>query len=185
MSNLLQVVLPVVIPAAVGFLIAYQGALSRTGRLRRNVKADVELLAALPAEHPSREQLAGHVGKLVDELIWREERQYFPVVSWLRYRFGFVWFVAFTVAMVAGVVWAVLVATGVLPPGWFLGDRPTAWVAALVWGGLAAVFVYITVSTWRERRETEERARAALGTAGGGRSGAVAGPPTPDPSEGG
>jgi hypothetical protein len=43
MNDMLQVV----IPAALTILVAYQGTLSNTGRLRRNIKVDVDLLTAL------------------------------------------------------------------------------------------------------------------------------------------
>ena len=50
MSNLLQTV----IPAAVTFLVGYQGALTRTSRLRKSIRADMEMLDALSEGHPSR-----------------------------------------------------------------------------------------------------------------------------------
>jgi hypothetical protein len=50
MSNLLQTV----IPAAVTFLDGYQGALTRTSRLRKSIRADMDMLHALPDGHPSR-----------------------------------------------------------------------------------------------------------------------------------
>jgi hypothetical protein len=50
MSNLLQTV----IPAAVTFLGGWQGALTRTSRLRKSIRADMEMLDALPEGHPSR-----------------------------------------------------------------------------------------------------------------------------------
>ena len=54
MTNLLQTV----IPAAVTFLVGYQGALTRTSRLRKSIRADMDMLAlsrrATRAEPPSR-----------------------------------------------------------------------------------------------------------------------------------
>jgi hypothetical protein len=53
MSNLLQTV----IPAAVTFLVGYQGALTRTSRLCKSIRADMDMLDALPEGHPSRATL--------------------------------------------------------------------------------------------------------------------------------
>jgi Flp pilus assembly protein TadB len=179
MSNLLQVAIPAAIPAVLAFLVAYQGALSRTGRLRRNVKADVELLAALPPEHPSREALEGHVGELVDELIRREQLQYFPVggLGWI---FGLaVVFVVFLAA--AAVLAALAAAAGSLNP------LPTL-VTAAVYGLLAILLTPVLVRAWRRSRRPRtavESAVAARRTTGDDRSGGLAGPPpTPDSSEG-
>jgi hypothetical protein len=68
----------VAVPAAVALLVAYQGAISRTIRLRRDIKADVELLAALPADHPSRPVLEAHIERLVGALVQREARRFDP-----------------------------------------------------------------------------------------------------------
>lgn len=65
MGNLLQTV----IPAAVTFLVGYQGALTRTSRLRKSIRADMDLLDALPDGHPSRATLTTHVEELVDTLV--------------------------------------------------------------------------------------------------------------------
>ena len=51
-----------VIPAAVTFLLGYQGALTRTSRLRKSIRADLDMLDALPDDHPSREALTRHSG---------------------------------------------------------------------------------------------------------------------------
>jgi hypothetical protein len=168
MSNLLQVAIPVVIPAVLAFLAAYQGALSYTGRLRRNVKADVELLAALPAKHPSRPGLEGHVRELVDELIWQEQRRYFPVG-----RLGWGWTVVAPAGVVVLLIFAAVGATtDSLSRQAFVGW--TAVTYAL--GILYASFVF--------RRWLRSRHTAALRTARSGRSDNPAGPTTPDPSEG-
>jgi hypothetical protein len=50
MSNLLRTV----IPAAVTFFVGYQGALTCTTRLRKSIRADMDMLDALPNGHPSR-----------------------------------------------------------------------------------------------------------------------------------
>jgi hypothetical protein len=67
MSNLLQTV----IPAAATFLVGYQGALTRTSRLRKSIRADMDLLGALPDGHPNRATLTTHVEELIDTLVRR------------------------------------------------------------------------------------------------------------------
>ena len=67
-----------IITAVLGVLAAYRGALTRTSRLRGIIRADLELLNALPADHPSRATLTAHVGQLVDALTHREIRQFQP-----------------------------------------------------------------------------------------------------------
>jgi hypothetical protein len=62
MSNLLQTV----IPAAVTFLVGYQGALTRTSRLGKSVRADMDMLDAFPDGHPSRATLTAHVEELIE-----------------------------------------------------------------------------------------------------------------------
>jgi hypothetical protein len=76
MNDLLQVV----IPAALTVLVTYQGALSSTSRLRRNIKVDLDLLTALPAGHPSRPALEAHIAELLDRLIRRERRRFGSIV---------------------------------------------------------------------------------------------------------
>jgi hypothetical protein len=53
MSKFLQTV----IPAALTALVAGQAAITRTIRLRRLIRANVDLLGTLPADHPSRATL--------------------------------------------------------------------------------------------------------------------------------
>jgi hypothetical protein len=74
MIELLQTMIPIVLA---GFL-AGQIVITRTGRLRRSIRADLELLNALPADHPSRVAVTAHSEKLVDKLIQRERRQFEP-----------------------------------------------------------------------------------------------------------
>jgi hypothetical protein len=72
MGELLQTA----IPAAAGLLVAYQGAISHTGRLRRVIRANVELLQQLPDDHPSRPALTAHIDRLVSALVQRERRRF-------------------------------------------------------------------------------------------------------------
>jgi hypothetical protein len=76
MSNLLQTV----IPAAATFLVGYQGALTRTSRLRKSIRVDMDMLDALPDGHPSRATLTTHVEELIDTLVRREARQFEPII---------------------------------------------------------------------------------------------------------
>ena len=175
MSNLLQVAIPVAIPAVVAVLVAYQGAISRTGRLRRNVKADVELLAGLPADHPSRPAMEGHVGELVDELIRREHWRYFSAAG---RGSNFRSTRALAAVAAAGAISLALWAVRGGGPGLSEG---IAWWTAAAYGGIAVLAAGRAFWIWR-RRDAEERAAAALRTAGDGRSGGPAGPFYPPPT---
>jgi hypothetical protein len=50
---------------ALGALLAGQVAVTRTGRLRRAITANLDLLDRLPAEHPHRATLEAHNGELL------------------------------------------------------------------------------------------------------------------------
>jgi hypothetical protein len=74
MSNLLQTV----IPAPVTFLVGYQGALTCTSRLRKSIRADMDMLDALPDGHPSRAPSRGRPyapWSLAPTLPWRPVRR--------------------------------------------------------------------------------------------------------------
>jgi hypothetical protein len=68
-----------VIPAIATALVAGRVTITRSGRLRRTIQANVGLLGTLPADHPSREDLATHIEELVDRLVMREQRQFEPM----------------------------------------------------------------------------------------------------------
>lgn len=136
-----------VIPAAVALLVAYQGALGRTSRLRRNIKADVELLAALPADHPSRAALEAHIEVLVDRLIWRERRR-FEAITPAGTSFGL--YVAVAGAALVAVGFAVMEATGVYNPD--PDASRLGWSAALLYTVVAALFAWFAFGSWRRRR---------------------------------
>jgi hypothetical protein len=53
MSEFLQTAIPVVLTA----LLAGQVAVTRTGRLRADIRSSIDLLGKLPAGHPSRATL--------------------------------------------------------------------------------------------------------------------------------
>jgi len=74
MSNLLQTV----IPAPVTFLVGYQGALTCTSPLRKSIRADMDMLDALPDGHPSRVPSPGRpyaTWSLAPTLPWRPVRR--------------------------------------------------------------------------------------------------------------
>ena len=75
MSGLLQAMLP----AALGLLVAYRGAITRTGRLRHSIDANIELIGKLPADDPSRATLTSHNAVLIGTLVRREGRQFQPI----------------------------------------------------------------------------------------------------------
>jgi len=77
MSGLLQAM----IPAALGLLVAYRGAITRTGRLRHSIDANIELIGKLPADDPSRATLTSHNAVLIGTLVRREGRQFQPITS--------------------------------------------------------------------------------------------------------
>jgi hypothetical protein len=74
MRDFLQTVLPPLLAA----LVAYQGGLTRTTRLRSMIRASADLVGTLPANHPSRAKLEAHIGELVDVLIRRQRRRFEP-----------------------------------------------------------------------------------------------------------
>jgi hypothetical protein len=75
MGDLLQTVIPVVLTA----LIAGQVAITRTGRLRADIRASIDLLGKFPADHPSRATLEANIGELVDTLVRRQRRRFEPI----------------------------------------------------------------------------------------------------------
>ena len=74
MTALLLAVIPIVLTA----LFAGQVAVTRTGRLRKDILANLDLLGRLPAEHPNRAALEAKNGELVGVLARRQQRRYGP-----------------------------------------------------------------------------------------------------------
>jgi hypothetical protein len=68
-----------VIPAALTALVAGRVAITRTGRLRKVIHQNIDLLGTLPADHPSRATVETHIEELVDRLVRREQRQFEPI----------------------------------------------------------------------------------------------------------
>ena len=61
-----------VIPAALTALVAGRVAVTRTGRLRKDIHENLGLLGKLPAEHPNRATLEAHNGELLGLLVRRQ-----------------------------------------------------------------------------------------------------------------
>jgi hypothetical protein len=72
-ENLQTMILPVI-----GALIGGQIAVTRTGKLRKDIRENINLLGQLPTDHPSRVRLEGNIGELVDTLVHRQQRRYGP-----------------------------------------------------------------------------------------------------------
>jgi LmbE family N-acetylglucosaminyl deacetylase len=73
--------------------------LSRTSRLRAGIRGNLDLLAALPDDHPQRDDLAECIESQVRELVARERRRRAPNgwqaafwISWASLLFWLWWF---------------------------------------------------------------------------------------------
>jgi hypothetical protein len=73
-SNFWQTVLPTVLAA----LVAGRVAVTRTGRLRKDIDVNLDLLGRLPADHPNRAMLEASNGELLSLLVRRQRRRYGP-----------------------------------------------------------------------------------------------------------
>ena len=74
MREFLQTAIPVVLTA----VLAGQVAVTRTGRLRKDILANLDLLDRLPADCPNRAELEVKNGELVGVLARRQRRRYGP-----------------------------------------------------------------------------------------------------------
>jgi hypothetical protein len=163
MSNLLQTV----IPAVLAFVVAYQGGLTRTSRLRSIIRANVQLLDSLPADHPSRATLTAHIEELVGTLVRRQRRRFEPITP-AGASFG---------ANVVGTLLMLLVvfAWALQMAGVWVPDpdpEPTAradqWIAMAFYVFLALCFAGFAFKAWRrQQREHPERPHAVVADAGG------------------
>jgi hypothetical protein len=148
-SALLLAALPIVL----GALFAGQVAVTRTGRLRKDILANLDLLGRLPADCPNRAELEAKNGELVGVLTRRQWRRYGPFTQ-----------AGFSLGALAGVAalglafagFSALLATGILPSK-AASDPPTGgdyWAAAvffLFMVGVLAVFM-----VWSARRQLKE-----------------------------
>jgi hypothetical protein len=138
--------LQIVIPAALTALVAGRVAVTRTGRLRRTIQANVELLGTLLADHPSRENLASHIEDLVDTLVSREQGQFAPMM-WIA-----AWIGLWAITAAIGLFGAALMVMDPLPRVTRLGAL--SGFAAMV---LASVsFAVAGVVRWRQERDLDD-----------------------------
>jgi hypothetical protein len=149
MRDLLQTVIPVMVTAVVAGWVA----VTRTGRLRKDIRENLDLLGQLPADHPNRATLEAHNGELLGLLVRRQQRRYGPFTQ-AGVLFGALGGVA-SVAL-AFACFTALLATGVIPsasasspltPG-----NQWVWVAffLVMWAGCAVFAVRAAQQQLRE-----------------------------------
>jgi hypothetical protein len=147
MGNLL----PTVIPAVLAFVVAYQGGLTRTSRLRSIIRANLELLDKLPGDHPSRAKLATHIEELADLLVLRQHRRYKPTTlgPWFGVN------VTLLVIMAMAIVGSLLGVSGV----WESASEPSTpeelWQTAIMALIFAVFFAGFAVRSWRQRKREQ------------------------------
>jgi hypothetical protein len=150
MSPLLETV----IPAALAFLAGNLGILSRTGRLRSTIRANLDLLDKLPADRPSRATLEAHNGELIDLLVRRQRRRVEPFT---RAGMSFGAYTAFTVVMLLAFLAALQIA-GVWHPA--PDPKPMDWSVLITYAILAAIFAAFALKALlQQRREHPTQAR--------------------------
>jgi hypothetical protein len=149
MTALLLAITPIVLTA----LFAGQVAVTRTGRLRKDILANLDLLGRLPADCPNRAELGTKNGELVGVLARRQRRRYGPFTQ-----------AGFSLGVLAGLAglavafagFSALLATGVLPSK-AASDPSTSgdyWFSVgffLFFAGVLAVF-----AVWSARRQLRE-----------------------------
>jgi hypothetical protein len=140
--DLIQTVIPVMVTA----LVAGRVAITRTGRLRSTIRANVELLGTLPADHPSREDLATHIEELVDTLVVREQRQFDPM-TWIG-----AWIIFWTLSTTIGLLGTALMLMDPLPRSARVGGLGGFAVMALVSVGS----VVAGLVRWRRERDLDD-----------------------------
>jgi hypothetical protein len=137
---------------ALGALLAGQIAVTRTGRLRRAITANLDLLDRLPAEHPHRATLEAHNGELLTVLARRQRGRFGPFVQ-AGVSFGAVAVSAFYSLMMAG--FAALLAVEIIPSDPTSTPSPEEqW--PVVWFLLAAAAGLIGWAVWIARRQLRE-----------------------------
>jgi hypothetical protein len=146
MTAALLAVIPIVLTA----LFAGQVAVTRTGRLRKDILANLDLLGRLPAEHPNRAALEAKNGELVGVLARRQQRRYGPLTP-AGVSFGVCAGVAIVALVFAG--FSALLAARVIPSTPAM-DPPTTgdqWAAAVVFLVMAAGFAVAGVMAARRQ----------------------------------
>jgi hypothetical protein len=154
MREFLQTAIPVVLTA----VLAGQVAVTRTGRLRKDILANLDLLGRLPADCPNRAELEVKNGELVGVLARRQRRRYGPFTQ-----------AGFSLGVLAGLAglavafagFSMLLAAGVLPSK-AASDPPTSedyWFSVvffLFFAGLCGSF-----AAWSARRQRREHPEPA------------------------
>jgi hypothetical protein len=154
MREFLQTAIPVVLTA----VLAGQVAVTRTGRLRKDILAYLDLLGRLPADCPNRAKLEVKNGGLVGVLARRQRRRYGPFTQ-----------AGFSLGVLAGLAglavafagFSALLAAGVLPSK-AASDPPTSedyWFSVaffLFFAGLCGSF-----AAWSARRQRREHSEPA------------------------
>jgi lysylphosphatidylglycerol synthetase-like protein (DUF2156 family) len=138
------------LPIVLGALFAGQVAVTRTGRLRKDILANLDLLGRLPADCPNRAELEAKNGELVGVLSRRQRRRYGPFTQ-----------AGFSLGVLAGLAvafagFSALLASGVLPSK-AASDPPTSgdyW--ASVGFFLFVAGVCIVAAVWSTRRRLKE-----------------------------
>jgi hypothetical protein len=147
MTAFLQTAIPAVLTA----LIASRVAITPTGRLRRTIQANVELLDKLPADHPSREDLYEHVEELVDTLVWREQCQFDPM-AWVKAWIGF-WIISAAIGLMGANLMAMDLAINPQPR--LMNAAGLGAFCALVLVSVGSLVAWL-VRWWRERNLDDE-----------------------------
>jgi hypothetical protein len=147
MRDLLQTVIPVMLTA----IVAGRVAVTRTGKLRKDIREHIDLLGKLSADHPNRAMLEANNGELLGLLVRRQQRRYGPFTQ------AGVSFGAFAgVAAVAFLIgcFGVLMATGVIPTSSDPPDPGDGWVGAWFFLVMAAgCAVGAVIAARRQLRE--------------------------------
>ena len=152
MREFLQTVIPVVLTA----LIAGQVAITRTGRLRKDIRETIELLGKLPAGHPIRATLEDNIGELVDTLVRRQRRRFEPIT-----RAG-AWFgvnVTLTLLMVAVAAFTVWRLTGRYEPEPL--TRQDHQSNVVYYTAFGVVFASFAVKAWLQQRREHPKVTPA------------------------
>jgi hypothetical protein len=157
MRDLLQTVIPVMLTA----IVAGRVAVTRTGKLRKDIRENIDLLGKLSADHPNRAMLEANNGELLGLLVRRQQRRYGPFTQ------AGVSFGAFAgVAAVAFLIgcFGVLMATGVIPTSSDPPDPGDGWVGGVVLPGHGG-----RLRRGRSHRRPAPAPRAPAGGAAAGR----------------
>jgi hypothetical protein len=144
MSNFWQTV----IPAAVTALVAGRVAITRTGRLRKVIRENIDLLGTLPTDHPSRARVEAHIEDLVDRKIRREQRLFEPITP-AGSSFGIN--TAIAVIALLGAILMAAEATGLYHPSEL--ERGDMWWGLGFYASVALFCATLAVRAQREKQQ--------------------------------